>query len=78
MIRTIVTPANTDLHVLIPEEYVGKQVEVLLYTTEEIHEEKIDKKKSANLRGKLNLSDEQYNDFQQHSNDLRNEWNRDI
>ncbi|MEI8202185.1 MAG: hypothetical protein WCH34_04185, partial [Bacteroidota bacterium] len=78
MIRTIVTPSNTDLHVLIPKEYVGKQIEVLLYTTDEIQEEKVNKKNSINLRGKLNLSDEQYKDFQQHTKDLRNEWNRDI
>lgn len=75
MIRTIVTPSNTDLHVLIPKEYVRKQIEVLLYTTDEIQEEKINKKNSVNLRGKLNLSDEQYLGFQKHTKDLPNEWN---
>ena len=28
MIRTVVTPKNTDLHLLIPKDYVGKQIEV--------------------------------------------------
>lgn len=28
----------------------------------------------ASLRGKLNLSKEQYEDFQQHIKDSRNEW----
>ncbi len=35
MIRTVVTPKDTDLHIAIPSDYVGKQVEVLLYTTDE-------------------------------------------
>ena len=35
MIRTVVTPTDTDLHIAIPKDYVGKQVEVLLYTTDE-------------------------------------------
>lgn len=78
MIRTIVTPSNTDLHVLIPKEYVGKQIEVLLYPTDEVQEEKTSKKKTVKLRGTLHLSDEQYKDFQQHTNDIRNEWNRNI
>jgi len=78
MIRTIVTPLNTDLHVLIPKEYVCKQIEVLLYPTDEVHEEKISKKNLVGLRGTLNLSDEQYNDLQQHSKDIRNEWDRNI
>ena len=40
MIRTVVTPKNTDLHLLIPKDYVGKQIEVLLYTSEEVNEKK--------------------------------------
>ncbi len=78
MIRTIVTPSNTDLHVLIPKEYVGKQIEVLLYPTDEVQEERITKKNSSSLRGTLNLSDKQYNDLQQHSKDIRNEWDSNI
>lgn len=35
MIRTVITPVNTDLHIAIPSHYVGKQIEVLLYTTDE-------------------------------------------
>jgi len=77
MIRTVLIPKNTDLHLSIPKDYIGKQVEVLVYTTDEVKEEKI-ASNAASLRGKLHLSNEQYKDFHQYLNDSRNEWNRDI
>lgn len=77
MIRTIVIPKNTDLHLSIPKEYVGKQIEVLLYTIDEVKDEKTTSNTSL-LRGKLHLSNEQYQDFHQYLNNSRNEWNKDI
>ena len=78
MIRTVIIPLNTELHLTIPKDYIGKQIEVLLYTTDEVKEEKANKENTRKLRGTLNLSDEQYKDFQQHSKNIRSEWNRDI
>ena len=77
MIRTVLTPKNTDLHLSIPKHYIGKQVEVLVYTTDEVKEKKT-LSNTASLRGKLHLSNEQYKDFHQSLNTSRNEWNRDI
>lgn len=31
MVRTVITPDNRDLSIHIPEDYVGRQIEVLLY-----------------------------------------------
>jgi len=31
MVRTRLIPANTDIHLSIPMNYVGKEVEVMLY-----------------------------------------------
>ncbi len=36
------------------------------------------KSKTARFRGALTLSDEQYQDFQQHAKDIRNEWRENI
>jgi len=77
MIRTILTPKNTDLHLSIPEDYVGEQIEVLLYTTEEVEASNKNVVNNS-LRGKLQLSSEQYKDFQDHVMESRKEWNRDI
>jgi len=78
MIHTTITPSNRDLHLSIPEDYVGKRIEILLYTTDEGKEKKVSKKKTRKLRGALNLSDKQYKDFQKHAKNTRNEWNRSI
>ncbi len=78
MVRTTVTPKNTELHLSIPRDYVGKQVEVLLYATDEVTLGKPLSESVSSLRGKLNLSDEQQKDFHQYLNDVRGEWNRDI
>ena len=78
MIHTIITPSNTEVHLSIPQDYVGKQIEILLYATDEGREGKVFKSKTNKLRGSLNLSDEQYKDFQQHAKKIRNEWNRNI
>ncbi len=53
MIRTVVTPetVNLQLNVSIPQNYVGKKVEILLYVSDEVKEE------PAHLKKKLKPSD---------------------
>jgi len=36
MIRTVVTPENQNISISLPENYVGKQVEVIAFTIEEV------------------------------------------
>jgi ribosome maturation protein Sdo1 len=79
MIRTIVTPEHQDISIHIPQDYVGKQIEVLLYAVDELQEEeKTANKKPSDFRGQLKLSAEQYTDFQNHVKNIRDEWKRDI
>ncbi len=79
MIRTILTPDNQDLSIHIPESYIGRKIEVLLYAVDELNNDEIPKKKKpSDFRGKLKLTDEQYADLQNHLKDVRNEWNNDI
>lgn len=35
MIKAIITPLNTDLHFSVPENYVGKKVEVIAFIVDE-------------------------------------------
>lgn len=35
MIRTIITPEDQDILIRVPEDYIGKQVEVIAFTLEE-------------------------------------------
>jgi len=79
MVRTTITPENQDISIHIPEDYIGKQIEVLLYRVDELNTQKpMERKKPSDFRGTLKLTDKQYQDFQKHLTDIRNEWDADI
>ena len=35
MIRSLITPQTNDLHIALPDDYVGRKVEVLVFTYDE-------------------------------------------
>ncbi len=79
MVHTTVTPSNTKVSLTIPEEYIGKKVEVLLYTLEESELKrpaKNTKKKPSGYAG--SLSPKAAEIFLKHIEISRNEWERDI
>jgi hypothetical protein len=77
MIKTIVTPQNNSLYLAIPNNYIGREIEVLLYAKDELQEEKIKPKKTmAHFSGIL--SDNDYQSLKSHTEKARKEWNRDI
>ena len=77
MIKTIVTPQNNSLYVKIPNNYIGREIEVLVYAKDELEEEKIKAKKSmANFTGVLSEND--YQSLKSQTEQARKEWNRDI
>ena len=81
MVQTIVTPkkANLDMSVLLPENYVGKEVHVLFYTDDEMSNTTALaglKKKPSDYIGSLSL--EEGEKLQQYILESRNEWERDI
>ena len=77
MIKTIVTPQNNSLYLTIPNNYIGREIEVLLYAKDELQEEKVKPKKTlANFAGVLSEND--YQSLKSHTEQARKEWNRDI
>ncbi|WP_316825737.1 hypothetical protein [Pedobacter miscanthi] len=78
MVRTIITPDKENISIDVPKAYIGKQIEVLVYAVDELKEMEKPKKKHSDFRGSLNLTDQQYEEFQQYIIDSRNEWERDI
>lgn len=38
MIRTTIIPSNKNIMLVVPEEYAGKKIEVLMFNTEEVNE----------------------------------------
>jgi hypothetical protein len=74
-LRQIVHVKNKALKIMLPEDFEAEKVEVIILTVED---EKLQKKSISKLRGKLNLTDEQYIDFQKDVEKSRNEWEKNI
>ena len=81
MVQTVVTPQKTnfDMSVSLPLDYVGKEVHVLFYIDEEVKNTTasvLPKKKTSDFFGIL--TKEEGERFQQHIQQIRGEWDRDI
>ena len=77
MIKTSVIPKENNLNLLIPNNYIGKEIEILMFAKDEIEVTKAKNKKSfADFTGAL--SEQDYLALKSHSEQSRKEWNRDI
>ena len=77
MLKTVITPRESIYPLNIPAHYIGKMVEVLLYSTEEISVNKNpDKKKPSDFFGTLSGSEGEK--FQNYVTNSRLEWDRNI
>ena len=77
MIRTVLIPENTDVHISIPKNYVGRRMEVLMYATDELIEEQPAKNVTmAQFWGVI--SQETGDGIQENAAKSRNEWDQDI
>lgn len=75
MIRTVVVPQTQIIKLEIPKKYVGKKIEVLLYSIDELNEDE-PKKTDANLSSKYRgmLSSEDANKLRKHVEQTQNDW----
>ena len=79
MIRRVLIPDNTDVHLSIPESYVGRKIEVTCYPVDELTEENdesIPPKLMASFKGIL--SSKETDQLQEYIKKSREEWNRDF
>jgi len=75
MVRTVITPVQTDIHLSIPENYIGKKVEITFFALDELME-KQSKKTLGDFLGLL--SDDEYVQLKEYTQQARNEWDRDF
>lgn len=73
--RQIVDVKGHSLNIHLPDDFKADKVEVIILPMEEQKGQKIG---IANLRGKLNLSEAQYNDFQEDVKNSREGWGKNI
>jgi hypothetical protein len=77
MLRTVITPKKSTYSLSIPTHYIGKTVEVLLYSPDEIVEtKKPGKKKPSDFFGTLNASEGEK--IREYVTNSRLEWDRNI
>lgn len=77
MIRTLLTPQQQNISIMIPQNYIGRQIEVLLYAVDELIEEKIARPNNA-AKYKGIFSREEGEKFNQYLKQARSEWERDF
>lgn len=77
MIRTKIVPKDRNLVLPIPESYVGKEVEVLLYTNDDLANEPASAPKKMSYFSGL-LSDSDYQSLKASAQNARDSWTRDI
>ncbi len=79
MVRTIITPTNNEIYIKIPNEYIGKTIEVSYLSIDEVHkEEETKNSNTSKFRGALKLSAEQKTSLEKHLTSSKNEWERDF
>lgn len=76
MIRTIITPQQQNISIAVPENYIGKQIEVLLYSVDELTEVEKTAMPNNAARYKGIFSKEEGEKFNQYLNQARSEWDR--
>lgn len=78
MIKTIAIPQSNNYNIALPNSYIGKKIEILVYALDEVAEEKATtpRKTMADFNGILSEND--YQSLKEHTDQARNEWNRAI
>lgn len=79
MVKTSITPEQTDIHLSVPQNYVGRKLEVLLYPVDELTSELAEvstKKRPSDFAGTVTKEDGEK--FHKYLKQARNEWDRNF
>ena len=77
MIRTLLTPQQQNISIVVPHSYVGKPIEVLLFALDEAIEEKVTKSNNA-ARFKGILTKAEANKYDTYLKETRSQWDRSL
>ena len=77
MVHTTLIPSQAVVELDLPNHYVGKKVEFIIYISDEVESLKPEKpKNAAQFKGVLNPEEEK--SFNQYLTTVRQEWDRNI
>jgi hypothetical protein len=74
MVRTLVTPLQQNISILIPQNYVGRQIEVLMYAVDELVEEEKEATPNNAAKYKGIFTKEEGEKFNEYIKQTRKEW----
>jgi hypothetical protein len=74
MVHTVITSGQTNVSFQIPVDYIGKRLEITCHPLDDTVVEKKPKVTLADLYGIL--SEEEYQQFKEHTERVRKEWDR--
>ena len=78
MVRTLITPQQQNISILVPQNYVGRKIEVLLYAVDELIEDQKAARPNNAAKYKGIFSKEEGENFNEYLKQARNEWDRDF
>jgi len=78
MVRTHIIPSSNNIQVAIPDNYIGKSVEVTIVAEEDLQEVKPTNEKGNISRFMGIISKERAAEIQKFAEEIRNEWDRNI
>lgn len=75
MVRTIITPSNTDVHLSIEKEYVGKTIEITYLALDELEQKPATENTMADFWN--TISDDSAQKLHDNVKQMRSEWEKD-
>jgi hypothetical protein len=76
MLRTTIIPDKTNFPIPIPQSYLGKKLEVIIFSVDESKYDEPKGKKPSAFFG--SITEEEGEKFLEYVNQSRQEWNRNI
>jgi hypothetical protein len=74
MVRTVITPGQTNVSFQIPENYIGKRVEITCIAMDDLAEVKKTRKTLGDFYGLMSAEEAQK--LREHTEKARKEWDR--
>jgi hypothetical protein len=74
MIKTVAIPQNNSYTLTIPNNYIGKKIEILMYALDEVAEEKVTAPKKTMAEFWGSISDATAAELHKHLEESRNGW----
>lgn len=78
MVRSIITPLENRYVIILPDEYVGKAIEISYFAIDELEVKNEFKPPLKKYKGALKFTADKLTEFDNYLNGIRNEWENDI